>query len=259
MAENPELHPAASAGFGAAAQTYVRGRPDYPEALLRWLREELGLRAGTTAVELGAGTGKFTTLLVRAGACVVAVEPVAGMRSQFSMPAAMVGGVAEAIPVRAGAADAVVCAQAFHWFATPAALREIHRVLRPAGRLGLVWNVRDQSIDWVGAITAILAPYEADTPRFASGRWREVFSQAAARGLFSEPRSISLRHEASGSPQQVIVERSLSVSFIAALPAADQARVRQRLQDLIGTHPQLRGRAQLAFPYVTHAYSCTAL
>lgn len=285
MGNHPQLHPAASAGFCAGARIYTRGRPDYPAALLDWLRDELQLRDGRTAVELGAGTGKFTTLLARTGARVLALEPVAAMRAQFrpsleppapvlpspvprspmprsqvpSAPVDMAAGLAEAIPTRAGAADAVVCAQAFHWFATPTALREIHRVLHPGGRLGLVWNVRDESVDWVAAITALLAPYVAGAPSFASGRWREAFAQPQARGLFSEPQLATWRHEAMGPPQRVIVERFLSVSFIAALSAEEQTRVRQRLQDLIDMHPRLRNRARIAFPYVAHAYACTRL
>ncbi len=287
MQAQPDLHPTANAGFSAGALTYTRGRPDYPEALLGWLRDELQLGAGRTAVELGAGTGKFTALLARTGARVLAVEPVAAMRAQFRAPSPdppspdplavppvslapvpmvapvspvnMAAGLAEAIPVRSGSADAVVCAQAFHWFATPTALREIHRALRPGGQLGLVWNVRDESVEWIAAITAILAPYEADAPRFASERWREVFARTGSRELFSELRPATWRYEAVGPPQRVIVERFLSVSFIAALPAEEQASVRQRLRDLIDSHPQLRDRAQIAFPYVTHAYQCTRI
>jgi len=55
----------------------------------------------------------------------------------------------------------VVCAQAFHWFASAEALAGIHRLLKPAGELGLIWNVRDQSVDWVADLTRIMAPYEA--------------------------------------------------------------------------------------------------
>jgi SAM-dependent methyltransferase len=272
MSDLTDLHPAASAGFSAGAPTYVRGRPNYPEALLGWLREALQLHAATTAVDLGAGTGKFTALLRRTGARIIAVEPVAAMRSQFtdllphaglmpdeSAPILMAAGMAEALPLHSSAVDAVVCAQAFHWFAAPAALSEIHRVLRPGGRLGLVWNVRDETVDWVAAITAVLAPYEGDAPRFTSGRWRDALARSAACGLFSEPQAVTWSHEAGGSPEHVIIERFLSVSFIAALPADEQARVRQRLQHIIDTHPRLRGRAQITLPYVTHAYSCTAL
>src|SRR5664279_4003391 len=85
-------------------------------------------------------------------------------------------GNAEAIPLETSSTDALVCAQAFHWFANKSALREIHRVLRADGMLGLVWNVRDESIDWVAAITKIVTPYEGHAPRFHTGDWRKTFT-----------------------------------------------------------------------------------
>jgi ubiquinone/menaquinone biosynthesis C-methylase UbiE len=80
-----------------------------------------------------------------------------------------------------GSSDAVLCAQAFHWFADEAALVEIHRVLKREGRLELVWNVRDKSVDWVAAITDIIKDYEGNSPRYHKGEWRRPF----AGGLFS--------------------------------------------------------------------------
>ena len=81
MIERPSVHHAAETGFGAAAEVYQHARPDYPAALIEWLREELGLAPGRVVVDLGAGTGKFTPLLRATGARVVAVEPVAAMRA----------------------------------------------------------------------------------------------------------------------------------------------------------------------------------
>lgn len=78
------VHSAAQQGFSAEAQRYAQGRPEYPEALSDWLRDALGLRPQTVAVDLGAGTGKFTRLLARTGARVVAVEPVDAMRAQLA-------------------------------------------------------------------------------------------------------------------------------------------------------------------------------
>lgn len=69
----------------------------------------------------------------------------------------------------------MVCAQAFHWFATPAALDEILRVLKPGGRLGLVWNLRDASVPRVASLDAIVNRVEGDTPRYYTGAWRHVF------------------------------------------------------------------------------------
>src|SRR4029077_945210 len=85
-------------------------------------------------------------------------------------------GTAQAMNLPDSATDAVVCAQAFHWFATESDLAEIHRVLKPGGKLGLVWNVRDESVDWVATITRIITPYEGHAPRYYKGEWRRAFS-----------------------------------------------------------------------------------
>ena len=141
------VHKAAQQGFEKEAQAYARGRPDYPAALSAWLAQTLGMGPGREVADVGAGTGKFTALLATTGATVVGVEPVDAMRAKIDalqLPTVRaVAGTAQAIPLPSGKLDAVVCAQAFHWFATREALDEFHRVLRPGGKLGLVWNVRD--------------------------------------------------------------------------------------------------------------------
>jgi len=254
MTENP-LHTAAASGFDAGAATYVAGRPDYPEGALSWLVEDLGLCAGRVAVDLGAGTGKFLGLLARTGASLIAVEPVAGMREQLrrAYPRADVrAGQAEALPLEAASVDALVCAQAFHWFATPAALAEMRRVLKIGSRLGLIWNVRDESVGWVAALTKLIAPYEGDAPRYASGRWRAAFP---AEG-FSPLHERAFAHAHVGSPERVIVDRVLSTSFIAALPEAERAEVAGGVRKIIAATPELAGRDTVAFPYATHAFAC---
>lgn len=255
-----DVHTAAQRGFSAEAQAYARGRPEYPAAILPWLANEMEVAAGKVVVDLGAGTGKFTKLLMLTGADVIAVEPVEAMRAQLTASLASVqvrAGTATAIPIAAASADAVVCAQAFHWFATEAALAEIHRVLRPGGGLGLVWNVRDEAVDWVAAITAIIKPYEGDAPRFYKGDWRKPFSAGNSTGRsFTDLEMTSFDYEHVGSAQEVILDRFLSVSFIAALPASENAKVADRLRALVASHPALRARDKIAFPYRTEAYRC---
>ena len=251
----PSIHRMAAAGFGAKADAYARGRPDYPPEVETWLSDDLALAAGKKALDLGSGTGKFLPRLLATGAAVIAVEPVAAMRAQLTQHNPKVEaleGSAEQIPLDDGSVDAVVCAQSFHWFANPGALAEIRRVLKPGGALGLIWNVRDQRVAWVAALTRIMAPYEAGIPRYDHQEWRKVFP---AEG-FGPLRERHFPHAHSGPPQQVIIDRVLSVSFIAALPPMEQARVAQQVHALIAATPELAGKAEVTFPYDAAAFSC---
>lgn len=252
------IHHAAAQGFSRQAEAYARGRPDYPSELSHWLRDALHLAPGKSVVDLGAGTGKFTPLLLSSGATVIAVEPVDAMRAQLSslLPdVRALSGSAESMSLADASVDAVVCAQAFHWFATSDALQEIRRVLKPGGWLGLIWNVRDSSVPWVEALTEIVRPYEGNTPRFAKGDWKKLFP-ADGFGPLGLTR-FSYRHTAPAD--QVIVDRTMSISFIAALPRSEQDGIRARLHDLIATDPALRGRDAVSFPYRTEAYCCERL
>jgi SAM-dependent methyltransferase len=249
------MHEAAAKGFAKEAQAYARGRPEYPVALDQWLHDDLKLDESRTVVDLGAGTGKFSRRLLATGANIIAVEPVQEMLAQLTraLPGvAARSGTAEKIPVNDGAADVVVCAQSFHWFATKSALQEIRRVLRRGGSLGLIWNVRDESVDWAAAMTAIMAPYQGDAPRYGSGEWRKLFPA----DRFGPLREQHFRNGHTGPPEQVIVDRVLSTSFIAALERPKHHIVAARLRDLIATNPALNGHDEVTVPYETVAFSC---
>jgi len=253
-----EIHQAAAEGYTAKAEAYIRGRPEYPAEVQDWLRDDLALKAGKTVLDLGAGTGKFLPHLSATGALVIAVEPVPAMRAQLierNPGIEAKPGTAEQIPLPDGAVDAIVCAQAFHWFANSAALAEIHRVLKLGGALGLIWNVRDESVAWVAALTRIMAPYEAGTPRYHTKEWRRLFP---AEG-FGPLRERHFPYAHTGPAEQVILDRILSVSFIAALPPAGQNGVAAQIQALIAATPELAGNGEVTFPYDTAAFSCTKL
>ena len=248
------VHTAAQQGYSRHADAYASGRPDYPGALQDWLRDALGLGPARTVADVGAGTGKFTPLLLATGANVVAVEPVDAMRARIAPHERLrvQAGKAEATGLGSGSLGAIVCAQAFHWFSSRATLDEFARVLKPGGRLGLVWNVRDESVDWVAELTTIITPYEGDAPRFYKGDWRKPFPHPG----FSPLVETRLTHEHVGPPQQVIVDRFMSISFIAALPDAERAKVRAQIEALIARHPALRGQDTVRFPYITLACHC---
>ena len=257
MTENPSVHRAAAEGFSSGADAYVRGRPDYPPEALDWLRNVLGVGAGKTVLDLGAGTGKFTKVLLTTGARVIAIDPVMPMlaRLRRDVPGAeALVGDAQHIPVASGTVDAVLCAQSFHWFATTAAVAEIRRVLKSGGVLGLIWNQRDESVSWIAEVGKIFEHYTGDAPRMMSGAWRKVFP-APGFGPLHETR---FAHAHVGPPERVIVDRFTSVSFIAALPAAERDDVARQIRALIARTPSLAGRGEVTVPYVTMAFHCRA-
>jgi SAM-dependent methyltransferase len=251
------VHATAQTGFDADAERYARGRPDYPAEVDGWLRGTLGLAPGKTVIDMGAGTGKFARRLLATGARVIAVEPVAAMRAKLADLRGLetLDGTATAIPLPDASADAIVCAQAFHWFATTEALVEMRRVLRPGGILGLVWNTKDDTIPWVRAISEVIEPYEGDAPRFHSGAWRNVFPSPGYDPL-QEHR---FTHSHRGPPETVIVDRVLSISFVASLPANEREAVAGKLRHLIATNPALAGKAEISVPYTTLAFSAERL
>ena len=241
----------AAEGFAAGARAYERARPAYPRAAVAWLLERLA--RGARVVDLGAGTGKLTALLVGRVGEVVAVEPVAQMRARLAdaLPSVpIVAGIAEAIPFADASFDAIVCAQAFHWFDAEPALAEIHRVLRPGGLLMLVWNARDRSVGWVDAMSAIVDTYGDAIRRHESGEWRAAFHTESG---FSALESAEFPNVQDVTADQVL-DRVASTSFIATLPDDERASILDRVGALLAEDPATSGT--FPFPHLTRVYCC---
>jgi len=239
--------------FEAAADLYDRSHADYPAEAVDLLVRLLGLHAGRTLLDLGAGTGKFSRLAAAHGATVVALEPAAGMIRQAGGPGILlVRAVAEALPIRRHGADAVCAASAFHWFDGRRALGEVHRALRRGGRLALLWNQRDDAVPWVAALSQIVDRYEEGWPRYRSGAWRAAFDDA--RDLFQPIEDAHFRH-VHELPPECVEDRIESVSFIAALPGAERAAIRAEVRALLDAHPQTAGRTELRLPYRTDVFT----
>lgn len=244
------VHPRAAQGFSASSRAYERGRPSFPAAAVDLVRRTLGAQAGATILDVGAGTGKFTRLLVGGGVRLVAVEPVGPMRAilREEVPSALaVAGVAERLPLRAGAVDGIVVAQAFHWFDGVRALEEFQRVLRPGGAVTLVWNVRDERVPWVGAISKVIEPLRSGTPSHRDAAWRDAL---AASHAFTVPVEETFPNEQPMTPE-TIVDRHLSISFVATQPRAERERVAEAIRHIVATDPATRGRASFGFPQRT--------
>ena len=242
------VHEVAAAGFSDAAD-YEAARPSYPPDVVAWLVENLRIGPGRRVVDLAAGTGKLTRLLAPAGADLIAAEPVAGMRDTFRsiLPRVpIIGTTAEQLAFRAASLDAVTVAQAFHWFDHERAIAELARALKPGGRVGLVWNARDRSVEWVDQVWSIMDRVEKRAP------WRDhdEWSDSAYTDLpgFGTLHTAQFRHEQVVTPE-AMVQRVASVSHVAVLPDTERTAVLEEVRTLLRTHPGSSGRAELAVPY----------
>jgi SAM-dependent methyltransferase len=237
----------AAQGFGDPGD-YEAARPSYPAEAVAWFVERLGIRPGRIVCDLAAGTGKFTRLLVPFGADLFAMEPVGGMRTTFRsvLPdTPLLAGTAEALPLRDASVDAVVVAQAWHWFDHDRAAAEMLRVVRSGGGVGLVWNARDRGVPWVDAVWSIMDRVEKRAPWREHEHWRE-----SARALpgFEEMRTEEFRHEQPLTHDQVL-QRIASVSHVAVLPDTDRRAVLDEVRDVLEHDDATRCRELVALPY----------
>lgn len=227
-----------SLSFGSAAAAYERGRPSYPPEAIDWL-----LPAGARNVlDLGAGTGKLTTRLVERGLDVVAVDPIPEMlevlRASLPKTLALLG-TAEEIPLDDNSVDAVLVAQAWHWVDPERAIPEVARVLRPGGRLGLVWNTRDERLGWVRELGDIIGR-DGDPVR--------------DRVTLPEPFADVQRQHVEWTnylTPQALIDLVASRTYCITSPAEVRTRTLDQVRQLLATHPALANANGLALPYVT--------
>ena len=242
------LHPGA-AGFARAADVYERARPEYPPEAVIWLADRLGLRPGRVVVDVAAGTGKLTRLLVPTGARVIAVEPVVEMRRVLREAVAQaeaLEGTAEELPLRDGAADAVTAASAFHWFDRRRALPELARVLRPRGRLAVVFNTRDRESELQRELTEMLRPHGASIAWMRDVDPGAILAESAE---FERPEYAEFRHEQRFDVDG-LVERVASISYVALLEGREREHFFARVRKLGERQPD----SPFAFPYVTQVW-----
>jgi len=242
------VHEVAAVGFSDPAD-YEAARPSYPPDAVAWLVEHLRIGPGHRVVDLAAGTGKLTRLLVSTGAELVAAEPVAGMRATFrtSVPdVPVVASTAEQLAFRDGSIDAVTVAQAFHWFDHDRAIAELARTVRGGGRVGLVWNARDRSVAWVDEVWTIMDRVEKRAPWRNHDDWSDT-AFAALPG-FGALHTAQFRHVQATTPEAMI-QRVASVSHVAVLPGDERAAVLDEVRTVLSGHPDVRGHTELAVPY----------
>jgi SAM-dependent methyltransferase len=212
------------------------------------LIERFGVARSGAVLDLGAGTGKLTRMLVEHVETVIAVEPLPEMRRVLAaaLPSVTVlDGVAEAVPLPDRSLDAVFVGAAFHWFRTEAAAREIARVLRPGGGLALLWNVTtwtDADTPWLGALREIVEPHIRGYP--AGEDWQETL---AGTRLFEELRQSEETHVQCVAPEDFLAQVA-SWSWIGALPEERRDAL------LAEVHALVRDQAEIAIPWRPDVY-----
>jgi ubiquinone/menaquinone biosynthesis C-methylase UbiE len=216
-------------------------RPPYPQQAVDFV---LAGRPSGSVLDVGAGTGKLTQLLLAHAERVVAVEPDPQMRRVLvhAVPAAEVlAGTAERLPLPDASIDAIFAGQAFHWFDRPAADRELARVLRPGGVVGLIWNLPDHSVDWIPELYQ--AVREPEPPWLAAYQDLDpaLFTPAAAHWT-------SWRYQLPGVAG--LRELVHTWSWVITRSAAEQRAIDERLRVLASRHAELQAET-IGFPFRT--------
>lgn len=207
-----------AAAFRQADESYQKYRPDYPAEIADAVAE-LAQQAGGTIIDCGAGTGKFTDMLLARGCEVIAVEPAEAMARQLAARLPQVRVVdarGEATGLADGCASVMTYAQSWHWVDEVAASAEAHRLLAPGGHLVLIWNQFDTEVAWVHRLTRIMRSGDVHLTR----GYRDLAP------YFGVPRRLTSSFTQDLLPRDVMALARTRSSYLAASEA-----VRGRMQD----------------------------
>jgi len=217
--------------YDPVAEAYERGRTGWPADVAEGVAAE-------TVLDLAAGTGKLTRVLVERFPHVIAVEPLAAMRelgARIVPGAEWLDGTAEALPLPEASVDAAFVADAFHWFDAAAAAGELARVIRPGGTLVVVFAVFDGGFepdltdDAVVAVrTVSRRTGRTGAPKIESGEWRAGFAGAPFGEL--EERKLAFEHV---TDREGVISYYLSMSTVAARPKSERDELALTLRELL--------------------------
>jgi ubiquinone/menaquinone biosynthesis C-methylase UbiE len=165
--------------FCNLGEDYEKYRPLYPDSAIDKILSGLKPANELLAADIGAGTGIGSRLLANRGVRVLAIEPNADMLNAGTPHQRLefLTGTAEKIPLKTASVDLVVSFQAFHWFDFMKSLEEFHRILKPGGRLALIWNFWEQTDITSKAYTELLFAASSD-------RQKQTSSQPQIKTLF---------------------------------------------------------------------------
>lgn len=247
--------PDSTARFSNRVADYIRHRPGYPAAMLRCLADEHGLRSDHVVADIGCGTGLSAEPFLRNGNTVIGVEPNEPMRRAGGAALArferfrMIAGSAEQTTLADASVDWVVAGQAFHWFDVPRARAEFLRILRPGGRVALVWNNRRENTPFLSDYEALLQEYATD---YAAVKHQNVETDGRIEQLYG-PGRFALRTFENRQPLDFdgLRGRTLSASYI---PPADDPRTPALERALLALFDRHARDGRVTIEYATHLY-----
>jgi SAM-dependent methyltransferase len=232
--------------FGSGAADYAELRPTYPRGAVQWVLDGAS-RPVDEVADVGAGTGALTAVLVDLVDTVIAYEPDPGMLAEL---AHRLPGVeyheayAESLPISDDSFDAVLCGQAWHWFDKAAAADEFQRVVRTGGVIGLLWNIRDDHVDWMHALSDLVGGED-------SMRASRENAQEEIEEVLSGVERREFAHTHLLTPDEIVGLVS-TFSYVRLSPRATE--VYAGVRELLATHPDTAGLDRIPVPYVTAAY-----
>ncbi|OQS00292.1 hypothetical protein THRCLA_06057 [Thraustotheca clavata] len=256
------VHNVAKHGF-TNGSLYDKARPNFPIESLKALIPPLLNPATANVLEIGSGTGKFTSLLHHEAKIehLVAIEPAEDMRATFSIlfpDVPCIDGSATSLPAEAHSQDAIYIAQAFHWFDNREALLEFHRVLKPTGTLGLIWNMEDGQTPWVAALRKVCEAYDGVAPQYRTGKWKQVFENST--DLFGPLQHTRISRTIPVASTEQIWLRVLSKSYVTMSTPEVQAKIKEDVMKVLeNAQFERNDQGEILYPYVTDIYSTTPI
>lgn len=241
--------------FSNRVSDYVKYRPSYPSEVITLLIERCGLTPEATVADIGSGTGIFTSLLLKTGATVYAVEPNGPMRAEAEQAHGSkpnfhsVSAPAEATTLEPESIDLITAAQAFHWFDVARTRTEFRRLLRPNGQVALIWNERRrEGSPLLQAFEELLkvgtAEYEAVNMRRSGDAPIDALFAPLGYEITEFPNHQILDHDA-------FLGRVFSSSYAPAIGQPGHEELKEKLNELFDTH-QVSGTVELL--YTTKVY-----
>ena len=247
--------------FGAAAHAYAEHRPDYALAAVEWA---LAPARGRRVLDLGAGTGKLTSVLLTLDVEVVAVEPDTAMLAELhhELPGVRAfSGSAEEIPMPDGSVDAVLIGNAMHWFDMSVAGPEIARVLTPGGVLAGLWNLMDDHVDWVAELAQVGGP-EAIGRRDTPDNWRVAAAEMLLPGdgstaRFDVPEQAQFPHGQRRTADSLVATFSTKAGILVMTAQEREARLSQ-IRAFLASRPET-AQGEFTLPMATAVLRTTRL